>query len=113
MGDAAVWTLPQKVRLTPNSTAFVVRVSRLGCNSGVTGEVLEPRVDYGNSQVTLTFRVAPHSDGGTCPGNELVAYDVSLTEPLGDRALVDGQCLPAGEAGRTSSCEPDATRWKP
>ncbi|KRA38863.1 MULTISPECIES: hypothetical protein [unclassified Nocardioides] len=79
----------------------------------MTGEVLEPHVVYEDSRVVLTFRVGPHSDGGTCPSNKRVRYDVTLAEPLGDRALIDGQCMATGEAGSTSHCLPDAVRWKP
>jgi hypothetical protein len=112
-GDSAVWWPAKDARLRSSSTAFTVDVSRLGCNSGVTGKVLEPSVDYGASRVVLTFHVQPDSDGGTCPSNERESYDVILTEPLNDRTLVDGQCLRRGEAATTSYCLPDGTRWAP
>ncbi len=62
----------------------------------------------------MTFSVAPAGPGGAnCQGNNEVAYLVHLGEPLLDRKLVDGQCLPGGDAVTTAFCVPDSTRYKP
>jgi len=76
----------------PSSTTFTVLVARLGCNGGVTGEVLAPEIRMSESEVILTFRVAPKQRGtARCPGNDAVPYEVTLSEALRDRALIDGQ----------------------
>jgi hypothetical protein len=113
-GDAAVWFVKPGQTLQASSTRFTALVSRLGCNSGVTGHVLAPEIHLTRSEVVVTFAVAPkQSDAGTCPSNDEVAYEVVLGEPLQGRALVDGQCRPGGEAATTSFCDPESTRFKP
>lgn len=113
-GEAAVWDLGPSSGIDGSSTTFTALVSRLSCNSGVTGEVLAPDIQFSESTVAVTFSVAPAGPGGgDCQGNEEVAYEVALGEPLLDRNLVDGQCLPGGEAVNTSACAPDPTRHKP
>lgn len=113
-GDAAVWELAPDQRLQPSSTTFTALVSRLGCSSGVTGEVLAPEIRLTESEVVVIFSVAPlEARSGTCQGNDQVPYQVELGEPLGDRALVDGECLPGREAATTSFCMPDSVRFRP
>jgi hypothetical protein len=113
-GDPAVWFLGLDQELQESTTTFTALVSRLGCNDGVTGQVLEPEIRMSESEVVVTFSVAPKQPGpATCPDNDEVSYEVDLGEPLGARALVDGQCLPGGEAATTSFCRPGATRFRP
>jgi hypothetical protein len=109
--DAAVWTLAEGSSLQPSSTRFTAVVTRLGCNNGVTGDVLAPAIRLGETEVVVTFTVAPKaSDPASCPGNDQVRYEVVLDEPLRGRALVDGQCRPGGEAVDTAFCHPGSTR---
>ncbi len=110
----AVWELQSDQRLTTSSTGFTAIVSRLACNSGVTGDVVAPDVEFGESEIVVTFQVEPEDpDAADCQGNEWVPYDVTLTEPIGDRALIDGQCLPGGAAEQTVFCDPEHSRWTP
>jgi hypothetical protein len=94
--------------IVSNSAAVAVRVTvdTAGLDAskvqvvGVTGVV--------------TFSVAPRQPGAApCPGNDQVSYEVDLGEALRSRALVDGQCLPSGQASNTSFCFPDSTRFRP
>lgn len=113
-GDPAVWTLPRASRPDPTTTSLEVDVSRLGCNSGVTGRVLAPVVDYRATEVIVTFEVEADSDGGRCQGNDAVPWRLVLDQPLGDRALVDGACLIDGAATGTSHCQPyNGVRFEP
>lgn len=113
-GAPAVWELQADQQLTASSTGFAVLVSRLDCNSGVTGEVLTPDVEIGDAEIVVTFEVAPDDAGAAdCQGNEWVPYEVTLDEPIGDRALIDGQCRPGGAAEDTVFCDPEPSRWAP
>ncbi|WP_139217883.1 hypothetical protein [Micromonospora phaseoli] len=113
-GDAAVWSLGPDQSLQRSSTKFIALVSRLGCNSGVTGQVLAPEIHKSESEVVVAFSVAPKQPGAAaCPGNDQVPYEVDLGEPLRDRALADGQCLPGGGAVTTSFCATGPTRFRP
>jgi hypothetical protein len=110
-GDAAVWFLGPDQKLRDSSTRFVAVVSRLGCNGGVTGEVLAPEIRRGESEIVVTFAVDPRQPGpAPCQGNDPVPYEVDLGEPLGHRSLVDGECLARGEAVSTSFCSSGARR---
>ncbi len=103
----AVWVLAPDQDLTAETTRVTVLVMRLGCNSGVTGEVQEPDIDLRDDEVALTFSVRPGPpDSATCPGNDPVRYDVVLPEPLGQRDLVDGRCAEGQEAAGTTFCVP-------
>lgn len=111
---AAVWTVAPGERIDAGATEFTVLVNRLGCNSGVTGEVQEPDVRLGDDEVVLTFTVTPgEPSAATCQGNNRVRYDVTLPEPVGNRRLVDGQCGPEGEARGTTFCRPSGVRHQP
>lgn len=111
-GDTAVWSLQRDARLSEATTVFIANVQRLACNSGVTGRVLEPTVTYGDTRVVVTFAVQRAPDGDrTCQANRMVADKVELSEPLGDRELVDGACLAGGEAATTSHCRKNGVRW--
>jgi hypothetical protein len=113
-GAAAVWTLADRKAVTGSSTRFVALVTRLECNSGVTGEVAPPGVRVTDTEVVVTFAVEPRDAGAAdCQGNDQVPYDVLLDEPLGGRTLVDGQCKPGAEAATTSFCRDGGTRWEP
>lgn len=104
-GDIAIWSLAPGQDLNQDSTEFTALVTRLGCNSGVTGQVMGPGVVITGSRVVVSFTVPP-SPGGLCPGNDSVSVKVRLAEPLGGRALVDGQCTNT-RASRTYFCEVD------
>jgi hypothetical protein len=113
-GDPAVWYTDPQQDLRPESTTVTALVSRMACNNGVTGEVLAPKIDMGPSEIVITFQVAPKQPGeATCPSNAGVPYEVDLGEPIGQRTLVDGECLGDDGAKTTAFCQPNATRFSP
>lgn len=113
-GDPAVWFVDPSESPTTDRSAFRAQVSRLGCNSGVTGDVLRPGVVITVDEVNITFNVAHEPDGGTCPSNDLVDYEVDLGEAIGQRVLVDGACTPGAAAETKSHCSEDnGVRWRP
>ncbi len=110
-GDAATWTVIDGA-ITSETQQFEALVTRLECAGGVTGNVLEPDISLGSDSVTIEFAVEPIDDGPQlCPGNNPVAVNVDLGEPIGDRSLVDGQC--SSEAASTSFCADGGLRWSP
>ncbi|GAA3744561.1 hypothetical protein GCM10022225_30280 [Plantactinospora mayteni] len=112
-GDPAVWVLGPRQSLHRSSTTFTALVWRLGCNNGTTGQVLPPRVQLGESEIVVTFAVAPkQQDPAPCPGNDQVSFEVDLGEPLQGRTLVDGQCV-GGRAASNGFCADGATRFTP
>ena len=111
-GDVATWAPAPDELLDPKTTSFVVEVTRLGCASGVTGTVLEPQIQYDETQVLLRTDVEKIGPGAyDCQGNDAVALEIHLDEPLGVRELVDAACL-QGEAVGTVACT-EAVRWAP
>ncbi len=111
-GDAAVWDVDPAVPPAADSSSFTANVSRLDCNGGVTGTVLRPGVRPEETRIIITFTVEADPDGGDCPSNDWVPYEVDLGAPIGSRTLVDGSCLDEAEAATTSHCAEDAgIRW--
>ena len=107
-GEVALWTLDRS-RPAPDSTStsFSVLVTRLGCHSGVTGDVLPPDIELEDERVIVTFSVDPDvgpTEMFDCQGNNEVPYAVDLEEPVGMRALVDGNCLEGREGATTRLC---------
>lgn len=101
-------------RRVSESTRIDVLVSRMGCNSGVTGEVLEPEVEESADEVVVRFRVSPGEPAeANCPDNVEEAYTLVLDERLGQRRLVDGECLGQGAGVGTSKCEDQGVRYAP
>jgi hypothetical protein len=110
---AATWTLAPDQAIDADTVSFTALVQRLGCNSGINGEVLDPEVTWEADQVVLTFMVSPgeSSEVETCEGTMPVEYDVTLERPLGDRRMMDGECLPGGEAETTTWCSTGGIRF--
>jgi hypothetical protein len=111
---SATWVLaPNQDHLNATTSAFDVLVTRTGCNGGLTGDVLPPKVERRNGQVVLTFTVEPDEpSSASYPGNDAVRYRVHLDDPLGEASLVDGYC--AGEhTGDDVDCMPNGVRYDP
>lgn len=112
-GATATWVLAAPRSVSVTSDRLQLRVTRLECASGKTGQILEPVVSLGTDDIVIRTDAEPLSDGAqTCQGNDSVTVTVTLLEPIGSRSLVDAACL-AGEAVRTSSCATGALRWSP
>lgn len=109
-GAPAVWAIDQAHPPSPTDATLVVLVTRIECNSGRTGEVLEPTVAEEADDIVITFAVAPAPPGDhDCQGNDAVPSTVTLERPLGERRLLDGACVDgSAPAGR---CEDGPVRW--
>ena len=92
----AMWNVePDAVGATTRS--FIAQVTERDCASGVSSEgrivgpVLEPRAD----SLLIVFAVRPRPGSiQTCPSNPPTDVRVELTEPLGDRVLLDAWTFP-------------------
>lgn len=110
-GDAATWELLDAQDVTADSESLDIGVTRLGCASSVTGEVLAPQVSYESEQIIIQLDVEPFTeDAADCPGNDVVPVTVDLEESVGERELVDGACSEGEEAAGTHPCQ-DEVRW--
>lgn len=102
---AAVWRPAIGGVPDPRASTVDVLVTRVSCNSGVTGDVVAPSVQDIGDRVVVTFEVTPEVQAGTCPSNDWVPYRIELGGPLGGRRLVDGRCLPGDDQDLTRVCE--------
>lgn len=111
---AALWRLAPGAAIGADVTRIDVLVSRVGCNSGVTGDVLEPDIRESPDEVVVTFRVSPGEPAeADCPDNAAEPYTLVLDDPLGQRRLVDGGCLGGAAAAGTSECKDGGVRATP
>ncbi|RZI94407.1 MAG: hypothetical protein EOO67_04715 [Microbacterium sp.] len=111
-GDPATWELADGAGVSVQSTTIEVLATRLACASGVTGALEDPVVDYRDDEIVIRIDAVYDGDAAAdCQGNNAVPVSVALTEPVGDRVLVDGACrLPP--AADTAFCE-SPVRWSP
>jgi hypothetical protein len=105
----ATWTLTAQV--TSESTTLELGVQRVECASGVTGDVLDPAVSYETDRIVIEARVAANGmTAADCQDNDVVAYTLDLTEPVGERSLVDAICLAPPNSSH-SYCTDGGVRW--
>lgn len=110
---AATWDLAPEQTLDANTTTFTAMVTRLSCNSGVTGDPNDPAIEITEDQIVITFTVSPgEPSSADCQGNDQVSQEVELPEVLGDRELVDGACA-SSEVSSTEPCQPSGVRYAP
>ena len=110
-GEPGVWELYDAESITPATSVLNLGVTRLDCSSGVTGNVLVPKVSYEPTRILIETDVeALHLDAAACPGNPPVRIRLELSEPIGERQLVDASCL-NGDADHSSFCA-RPVRWE-
>ena len=96
-GLAAEWKLSAKVAAT--ATSFRALVTERACASGenASGRMAKPRIEYTDTDITITIGVRPLEGPQDCPANPATPLTIRLEEPLGDRQLFDGGSYPAVE----------------
>lgn len=97
----AMWALDPAFPRPPATTAELhILVWELACSGGspATGRISAPVVEYAEASVTITLgvRLLDASSGVafTCPGPPGTPATTTLTEPLGNRSLLDGGLVP-------------------
>ena len=111
-GGPATWTHDPAAEIGPDTTAFTAWVTETDCVSGQSseGRIIGPDIQLASDSIVVTFRVRPVSGSGAvaCPGNPPTPVTVRLSEPLGDRTLLDGGREPPTEpptCANPESCE--------
>ncbi len=108
--EPARWEVDPAALPTVDSTAITIRVFQVSCNDGNINPPHEPEVKVREEQITISVSMDPPTAGmHSCPGSlEGRPLEVDLGEPIGDRALVDGNAcercsdvrwVPAGPDG--------------
>lgn len=102
--SATWWVDATLIPLAPETTEIKGFVMETACASGQSpgGRVSEPVIEYTPEAVTVTFTIAPpQGDAHNCPSNPEFPIEVTLTEPLGERTLLDGGSTPPRDATTT------------
>jgi hypothetical protein len=98
----ATWVLdPDAPAPQPGTKTFHALVTERECTSGqpMGARLRPPSVTYGRDSVFVVFAATPQINLGfaTCPGNPPARVVVELSEPLGDRRLLDAAFFPPAE----------------
>jgi len=98
----ATWVLdPDAPPPGPGTRTFDALVTERDCNSGqpMGARLRPPSVTYGRESVFVVFAATPPLNQGfaTCPMNPPARVRVELSEPLGDRRLLDAALFPPAE----------------
>lgn len=111
----AQWDLADPQAVVAESQELDLLVTRIGCGSGVTGDITVTKVMTSEDEVSIGLTVEPlKGDTHTCQSNEVVPYTIDLDEPLGQRTLIDASCASSKDsASEVASCQQDAIKWTP
>lgn len=98
----ATWVLdPDAPAPAADAMTFTALVTETECTSGqaMGGRLLRPLITYGQDSVFVVFAARPQANQGfaTCPMNPPARVVVELSEPLGDRRLLDAGVFPPAE----------------
>ncbi|MES2209786.1 MAG: hypothetical protein V4515_06325 [Chloroflexota bacterium] len=93
----ATWSLdPGSPAPGPESREIHTLIVETACASGKSpeGRILDPLIVYGAASVLIAVAVRPRPGAQDCQGNPEVPLTIVLSEPLGDRVLLDGSAFP-------------------
>jgi hypothetical protein len=94
--EASSWRLdPAYPPPAPSDTVLHLLVTEINCAGAqpADGRIQRPTLLVRPKAITVTYFVEPLGGFQTCPGNPPAAVELSLPEPLGDRALFGGQTV--------------------
>lgn len=83
---------------SPGDTVVELRVVERRCASGQSAEGRIELVELTETADEVRLRIGvrpPEGSQQTCPGNPSTPFTVELSEPLGDRQIVDASVVPA------------------
>lgn len=102
--DAATWWVDTTlIPVAPEATEIKGFVMETACASGQSpeGRVQEPTIVYAPDSITVQFTITPRPGGQDCQGNPESPVTFTLSEPLGERTLLDGGSNPPRDATTT------------
>jgi hypothetical protein len=101
-GEAEWWVDPADLPIEPDTIVVQGLLNEWACTGGRSpeGRIVGPDVIYTPSKIIVTFYVRPLEGPQTCPSNPTHPVEITLTEPLGDRTLIDGR------SGRDATVDP-------
>jgi hypothetical protein len=108
---AATWTHDPDAEIGPDATEFTAWVTERECASGQSSadRIIGPDIQVSSDAIVVTFRVRSLLSGAnSCQGNPPTPVTVRLSEPLGDRTILDGGREPPQEppiCANPESCE--------
>ena len=91
LGDLTVPAVELQVPPDPLSREVRLLVTEETCNSGMDaeGRIEVVSLEETDAGVSLVLGVRPREGGQTCPSNPSTPFTLTLTEPLGERQIVD------------------------
>ena len=94
------WLDPAVPPPGPDATSIAALIQEEACASGRSpkGRVLEPQLFSSSDAILVTVWVRDQVGGQDCQGNPTFPLEISLTEPLGERRLLDGSEVPPRDA---------------
>lgn len=111
--STARWGLDPAALPAPTDRSISVGVWEVPCSGGrdITGKVLPPEISYQPERVVVTLWLEPLPVLGpnevlTCELAAPVPHTVELSEPLGERELVDGNQVTGGDASWGGMVDP-------
>ena len=89
--EPAVWFLSSGYVPDPRATSVEVLVAEQGCTSGegAAGNTADPVVEETATEVRIAVATYIRKGSQSCPSHPLAPVAVQLSQPLGDRTLVD------------------------
>jgi hypothetical protein len=93
---ADFWLDPAAPAPAPGSTTLNGVIVERACANGKppTNRVRPPIVVYEEQAVTVTVTVSEIAGGADCPSNPPVPITIELSQPLGERTILDGSVFP-------------------
>jgi len=100
VGLARWWVDPSAVPLDPSARVIPAFIIEVACASrrSPEGRILDPKIEYQDAAIVVTFRVTRRPGGQDCQSNTAFGVQLELQEMLGSRALLDGSEIPPRDA---------------
>lgn len=86
---AADWTIATPPTSTDTMVSLVVEERACASGRSAEGRIV-PAIEYTETAILVTVFVERLTGGQDCQGNPATPYDLELTEPVGDRAVIPG-----------------------
>lgn len=94
--ERAIWELGPGFEITPETRTLHLLVTETACASGQSpeGRILEPTIGYSANAISISINMRVFGGAVNCIGNAPYPLTVELSEPVGDRRLIEGASLP-------------------